>query len=53
MKNNWGNRFIYNLGLDHIGPSRWGWFVIPNFIWNSGLAQKIPKLYAFTERFRN
>jgi hypothetical protein len=49
MKNNWQNRFIYNLGLDYFGQSKFGRFVIPNFIWNSGLARKFPWLYSLVK----
>lgn len=50
MKNNRYNRFIYNLGFDYMGTSKWGWFVIPNFLWNSGLANKFPNLYRMVKK---
>lgn len=50
VKNNRWNRFTYNLGLDYFGPSKWGWFIIPNFIWNSGLVRKFPELYQLAKR---
>lgn len=51
MLRKWLKRQIENLGIRQVGFREYGWWIIPNFIWNSGLSRD--KFYYFVAKIFN
>lgn len=51
MKNNWLNRQVENLGIGQPGFRELGWWIIPNYIWNSGISRG--RFYYFLAKIFN